>query len=347
MPTSRVHGHARVIDDLNALRDGHRLAVHMWEQSLDCDNPSYSLNWLSLIAPEQITPRLQRGTMPLLSMSLMPSSAGSRNMVPYGLPVDNSMAMGYLIDLGQTAAESAKIARASWANLDSGMNPKFKNSKLHVPTGIAALDALYAPRRGQTIKGMEASAMAAFTEQQLDAVGRHIDQLPTEDLATATQQTGSDVFRTAQTMPNNEILVAAHRRHIRAIIFPDTATPASPAWLAPVSRLCMALAGLGNLQRGLDVPVVCYRLDDTPPGGFHFFAQGERALRIKATEALQQLARDPALLESYREHAPRACDKLASAVQRQLDIDITTLSSCPGGQFSLHTPSAGGGRGAC
>lgn len=323
MPHSTVFAageRAREVEaTLNDLRDKHRLAVHMWENSESSGNCVHSHAWLARVKAENMPAMLAARTMPLQSMTLMPSSKAEKPIVPYAVAADNIKSFGYLIDLDQERSDAASVLRAGQGNLNSGVNPRFKNAKLTLPTGNVTLDALYAPFNGGTMHYSMAERGRELTKAQLDAIGSEIEAMPMDMADRIRRDVADEIYHIPNTIPHNEILVASTAEHIRAIVFPRTDSAHAPLWQKPINELNMAIAGLANLGRGLDVPVVIYDVTGNGAGAFTYFAEGREALLRKARQAIAELEGPLKLWPTYKNAQPEQADALATATRTLCD----------------------------
>lgn len=304
--TDRLKHQRPIEDELAALQNAHRLAIHIWEGNEPFKpHPSYvfprfSFDSLTSKSPDAIATSIGDQTMPMMSMSLLPSQSSGLGLRPFCCHWNHSfLHCGYLVDVSEKHPHPARIARAALHGLGSGPNPLDKAMRLgrkgteEVPELEALYDAYIPPRkRGkarQTAEGERAFQQAIagddgirLSATQLDLLGNHYHTpMKPEDAVDEDHPHLVDF---------NEILVAASRCHLKAIVVPCMENTEQRAdWFMPLTQLSGALAGLQHLKQGVDLPVVTYHV--TPPqlGACHYLAQGEAECIKMALTACKEL----------------------------------------------------------
>jgi|GEM_PF-2702629 len=345
--TAKLKKRRPIEDELSELQDAHRLAIHIWEgNEMWSPNPSYvfpNFSWKSLTAypAEEIATRIADKTMPIMSMSLLPSTASQLGMRPYSCSWNQSfMHCGYLVGLSQDGPHPARVLRASLHGLGSGPNPLDKAPRLgrkgvdEVPELTALYDTYLPPRkRGKarkTAEGEEALRQAVAGENgsqlsatQLDLLGNHYD--------THTSSVASMADEPANLVDFNEILVASSRPHIKAIVVPllQDSYQKKP-WCEPMTKLAGALAGLQHLEENISLPVVIYHATEPNIGTFTFLAHGKSECLKVALAACKELYEQqffggpPASNDQSKLRTDLRFEKLRANIMQEMEgLDIT------------------------
>lgn len=319
--TDRTGNHGRAVEDmLTVLQDSHRLGIHMVEKQpgiFECERTT--LNEMRDSKCENIEAALCSKHPRLFSMSLLPSTASNCSLVPYEVKYGSLHNYGYMVDLSQQQPNPPRTVRVSPRNLSSDNDNDNKNFALNqLSTSAqknqfnAQLEDLYrsianfhepwisseddrydhhdqmARWRDEICKALGGPEGGELSDQQLDALGDHI----INQRHSFTDEKGA--WNDGIIPEVNEILVACHERHLKAITIPSfhgLCDVPKNIYDARI-RLQGALVGLSHLDAGVDLPVVSYDIDTPYDAKIHYIGQGARELQLVALQALKEIGID-------------------------------------------------------
>lgn len=284
---------------LNGLRDGHKLALHVWENNPSYQFPEGTIRTLNVPA-SHIRGRLSRtfqnphDGMPLTSMTLLPSGETGKSIRPWGTSARApKFGTGYLFNLDQDQYYPPRVVRVDSGNLASGSTGIYKANGLREECYIEELDqrAYYEPAAADIAawkKRVASPQGRLMGEEQLGALGRHYE-------VKRPMRAHYDSERGI--LAHNEILVAAAKTHISAIFVPFFSNTKPAAWYSPVINLTGALAGLQHIKEGMPLPVVRYHVspevkDEIPGakrGGFSVIGENAKDFISVAEKAIRDL----------------------------------------------------------
>lgn len=279
-----------IITDLNALRDKSRLCIHVWEVSKIFEPPAFSFGHLSAVPADKIqegllaTDEEDKTKIPLMSASLLPTTASGKSLRPYMTQAGQICHMAYLIDLRQVK-NAPKVITAEDSSSFSGREPLEKIFELECNFDHA-LDRIYDQAGGSKVKWLRllgGSKGAEISNKLLDALGAHYESI---DILDSSKDNIWGL---------SEVLIAASLSHIKAICVSYFVSENPPNWYDPMMRLCGALGGLQNLSLGLDVPVVFYHVNpprrkgEAKQNSFTYLGQERNELTKVAIKAIKDL----------------------------------------------------------
>jgi hypothetical protein len=272
------------------LRDSHRLAIHTCEDHLAHQVPLGTFAMLRELTPEMIAQGVSSKNIPVLSMSLLPSSASGKAMLPYAVGANSYGGCTYLFDMNRTAEgkPAPVVLYASHKNINSGTSPYDKSYWKRDTT--PELKKLYASKHSHTQCEWEQELdkdKVALSQKQLDTLGYYYEAGDVPD------EGQPNVIR------HNEILACASTEHIAAICVPCMCTRTSEAHFLPLAKLSGALMGLAHLEVpvNMELPVMLYKVNPdhrgaqwkTQQGDFEYVGKGRQELQQVVLETLAQI----------------------------------------------------------
>ncbi len=290
------------LQHLKDLQAKHRLAAHIWEGNTLADAgrgiripQEDSLKYLQDMS--SVYTYLGRGKPPTtLSMTLLAPEDAHRGTKLYMVADNETGRFGYLFDVSQTGQHHPIITEIADRDLYTDFDATKKRPKM--PYIIRALyendRSFNLPEEANTLfyEMLAGEEGAQHTERMLDELG-----------STLKERSDHVVNRAAA---DNEILVAAGKEHIQAIVVPAHDNPLS---LSPVQteqsqadilQLQGALVGLKHVNAGMDFPVMLYCSKGERKGQIIPIGQGKEELRSKALEAIKSLQGDaPQMINRY------------------------------------------------
>lgn len=322
-------------EKLSALRDEHKLAMHVWESSNRYTFPEDTLREMKVPA-SHIRGRLSHtfqnpyDGMPLMSMTLLPSEKTGKSIRPWS--TSHTMprfGTGYLFNLDQDQYYPPRVLRVDSGNLGSGTNAVLKANGLYENSHIEELDkrAFYEPMADDLAawkKRLATPQGRLLGEEQLGALGRYYE-------VKKRRQYHYDDARGI--LAHNEMLVAAAKTHIEAIMVPFFSGKNVPEWYQPLTKMAGALQGLRHIEYGLPLPVVYYHVSpevkheipEAKRGGFSVIGKDANdfvRIIIESTQALQAHGLVSSDAFKSRSHDVRY-DSLKNEVMETTGLDIS------------------------
>jgi len=322
---------AEVEGQLRQLRDANRLAMHCCED--DMTNPSFVVHSypkqthkLLSIPSREIPQRLTDNTMPLISMTLIPSLATGKLVEPY---TNSQVAPTYLFSMDQEQPHPPKVVTVHPGLQASGGDNYHKGVYLFIcAQALPSLRQYYQRyEMHEWRQKLAEDTQGKLSAGQLDLLGHYYQN---KNCTTASQQVcNDDVVQKC-----NEIIVAASHDHLKAIMVPHR-DHGDEKWRFALNNLTASLAGLQHLRNGIDVPVVHYQMIEPDAhsrvqasmGDFEYIGQGRQELSRVLLESLQELEgyniRDKLYLDfrtSLTKHVD--IDDIRSAVKAECGIDM-------------------------
>ncbi len=299
----------RVESELRGLQDKHRLAMHVWERS---ENGILIPPALRLNAKD--TSEGKVGGKDMLSLSLLPAKRTGYSLLPWG--VENMFIVprpSYLFSLDQEEAQPATVFRVSPSNVYSSAHTK--DLVLYNNTGYTPVDSLYRDFRSESdMRGyLQAGNCRTFSTHQLDALAGFYD--PASD---AMQQHIAQHYFGVNlgVCEHNEVIAGVAREHLRAIAVPFYETYHTRPSHTEL-ELYGALMGLQHLERGMNLPVVCYHVNGPLQGQCTYIGQGREELTAVALHAIGQLQE-----RNILKRGTARMDAYQPLVSRTLRLDV-------------------------
>ncbi len=303
----------KVEERLGAAQAAHRLAIHCFEYD-DANRvyPFQTLHDLSSNIPvfEQASAAsVGDNQLATLSTTLLAAPGSGKYVRPcYLSQHGEDETAGYLFDLSELKPDPARVARVflkqPYTDRDN-FNKKLGLDFHRTPELATLFTEEY---RHACPAGYDATARGAYMTDVMRNPAKYAAKL--DDLAATFSKSPSN------SLPWNEVLVAAMPKHISAIVVPLASFMSTNKGLGTTqARLRGALAGLAHLKNGMDLPVVSYDATQEGGGRIRYLAQGQQELKALAFEAINDLQQNPAFFEQVK-------GSLYSAAQDCLGVDI-------------------------
>lgn len=299
----------KIVQRLERLRDEGHLALHMWEDENGSilpavESPQRTLSCLNfnedtdarLIA--QISTNPPTGDLALLSMSLLPRfrEGVDTSMLPFATYDYCQGNAGYLMDMTPTAPSPPRVAVIASGDIFTPTDPIRKINSV-VRTGPTSSKLLHTLPCGGPL---QPNALSDFAQEGLSKLQQQIDH----ELGNAYAKDNS--------IPCNEIVVAARPEHRTAIVVPVFQSQEGK----PRQWMAEAAGAIAGLRHGNDaLPVVAYHVDGTKQGGFTYWGASRKEFMGRLLDAVGKLESAGVMDEKDKEDG--ALDALREALSER------------------------------
>ena len=307
---------------LSDLQENNRLAIHMAVQHDKFKYPQITHNMLQENVASGVDGAMAAKSPYLLSMSLLPKRSTDLAIEPFGLIFFGIGNLGYMVNLDQKEPDAARVAFACQTNLGSGAEGRSKifwNRLQSYSVEFAPELRFFYEARAKDLDSwldrLAGDQASQLTEHQLDALGTYYDR--------AAQMNPAKEGRVKE---HSEVLVACLPKHVEAISVVMTAECQQPFY-KPFIKLGAALSGLQHLEKGIDLPVVCYHTGhtdgkDPDRGKVEYLARGKKQLVELGLKAVEELQKTSDIMEAANRGGAAHYKGITSSQFEMLKIQV-------------------------